>query len=105
MTDKKPPRPEQFFGPALAGACLGVILCIPIAAYTAAWLGDTYERRALVYCVLLLWCVAGAVTIFAKTWRAPQQRLTLGRILLWCVSLWLWPLLLAASALSRRKRQ
>ena len=37
-----------------------MILCIPLAAYTAAALGDDYNTRALIYCGFLLWCIVGA---------------------------------------------
>ncbi len=83
----------SFFGPALVGACTGVILSVPIAALTAAALGSTYETRALVYTCFLLWVVVGAITIFAKTYKAPQQPLSIKMTLIWCISLWLWPLL------------
>ena len=97
------PNPERgtFFGPALIGACLGIILSIPIAAYCAAWLGDTYHRRALIYCAFLLWCVVGAIIVFRKTYRAEKQRLSLIKIIQWCLSLWLWPLLILGSAVRR----
>ena len=83
----------SFFGPALVGACTGVIRSVPVAAYTAAALGSTYEARALVYTCFLLWVVVGAITIFVKTYKAPQQPLSVKMILIWCISLWLWPLL------------
>ena len=50
-----PPNRKPFFGPTLIGACTGMILCIPLAAYTAAALGDDYNTRALIYCGFLLW--------------------------------------------------
>ncbi|MDO5530436.1 hypothetical protein [Sutterella sp.] len=93
----------QFFGPALAGVCIAVVLSVPAAAFTARFLGDNYNTRALVYCCFLLWVVCGAVAVFMKTWKSEESRLTLPRILLWFLSVWLWPLLLAASALSRRR--
>lgn len=91
----------SFFGPALAGACLAVVLSVPAAAYTAAFLGDTYEKRALIYGLFLLWAVVGAIVIFWKTHASETQTLSLARILLWFASAWLWPLLL----LSSRKRR
>ena len=92
------PDKDPFFGPALVGACLGVILSIPIAAFCAAWLGDTYQRRALIYCAFLLWCVVGAIVVFRKTYLGEKQHLSLRKILQWCLSLWLWPLLILSSA-------
>lgn len=97
------PGRGRFFGPALVGACTAVILSVPAAAWTARLLGDTYSVRAAIYCGFLLWVVCGAVCVFMRTWRDEQGRLTGGRILLWFLSVWLWPLLLAASLLSGRK--
>ena len=84
----------QFFGPALVGACLAVVLSVPAAAFVAASIGDSYEMRALIYSIFLLWALIGAITIFAKTYRYETKRLTPSRILLWFVSTWVWPLLL-----------
>ena len=50
-------QPNQFFGPALAGACIAVVLSVPAAALTAAVFGSTYKIRALIYCTFLLWAV------------------------------------------------
>lgn len=49
MSLPRPPNRKPFFGPTLIGACTGMILCIPLAAYTAAALGDDYNTRALIY--------------------------------------------------------
>lgn len=97
------PRHDSFFGPALAGVCIAVVLSVPAAAFTARFFGDTYSTRAAVYCGFLLWVVCGAAAVFLKTWRAEQGGLTPGRIVLWFVSVWLWPLLLAASALTKKR--
>ena len=59
MSLPRPPNRKPFFGPTLIGACTGMILCIPLAAYTAAALGDDYNTRALIYCGFLLWCIVG----------------------------------------------
>ena len=45
MSLPRPPNRKPFFGPTLIGACTGMILCIPLAAYTAAALGDDYNTR------------------------------------------------------------
>lgn len=74
MSLPRPPNRKPFFGPTLIGACTGMILCIPLAAYTAAALGDDYNTRALIYCGFLLWCA----------------------------SLWLWPLLLLPGLFRKR---
>lgn len=78
-----------------------MILCIPLAAYTAA-LGDDYNTRALIYCGFLLWCIVGAVVLFMKTWQSENQKISPARCLLWCASLWLWPLLLLPGLFRKR---
>lgn len=93
---QQPKRPfeEQFFGPALIGACLAVVLSVPAAAFVAAAVGDTYEVRATVYGLFLGWAFIGAICIFIRTFRAERKPVTIGRIALWFASVWLWPLLL-----------
>ena len=66
-------QPNQFFGPALAGACIAVVLSVPAAALTAAVFGSTYKIRALIYCTFLLWAVIGAILVYLKTWKAEKQ--------------------------------
>lgn len=82
-----------FIGPALIGACLAVVVSVPTAAYLGALFGNSYDTRALIYCGLLLWAIVGAVSIFCITRQAEQNTLSLGHIVLWFVSAWLWPLL------------
>lgn len=64
----QPKRPfeAQFFGPALIGACLAVVLSVPVAAYVAAIIGDTYEVRATVYGLFIGWAFIGAVCILLE---------------------------------------
>ena len=71
-------------------------------AYTAAALGDDYNTRALIYCGFLLWCIVGAVVLFMKTWQSENQKISPARCLLWCASLWLWPLLLLPGLFRKR---
>lgn len=94
---------ESVFGPALAGACIAVVLSVPAAALTAAVFGSTYKIRALIYCTFLLWAVIGAILVYLKTWKAEKQPLSLRLILLWFLSVWMWPLLFAASIWTKRK--
>ena len=96
-------QPNQFFGPALAVACIAVVLSVPAAALTAAVFGSTYKIRALIYCTFLLWAVIGAILVYLKTWKAEKQPLSLRLILLWFLSVWMWPLLFAASIWTKRK--
>lgn len=96
------PGEGRFWGNALVAACLSVFASIFASAYLAAALGDTYEVRCMVYAGLLAWVVAGAVTIFSRTWKSETQAFSLRFIALWFVSVWLWPLLLAAGLLRKR---
>lgn len=66
-------QPNQFFGPALAGACIAVVLSVPAAALTAAVFGSTYKIRALIYCTFLLWAVIGAILVYLKPGRLKSN--------------------------------
>ena len=103
LQDPRSSRRGQFFGSALAGVCTAVILSVPASAYTARFFGDSYETRSLIYCGFMLWVVCGAIAVFAKTWKTEENRLSFRIIFLWFASVWLWPLLLAASSLNSKK--
>ena len=83
---------------ALAGVGLALLLSVPIAAGLGGllgdWAGGSYEWRAGLYAVLLLYVVAGAVVLFAKVARHETRPLGARRVGLWLASLWLWPALL-----------
>lgn len=98
-----PTKRNTFFGAALLGACLAVVASVPAAAFLAAAFGDTYNTRVLIYAGLLLWAVVGAISIFVLTKDAEDKPMAIGQILLWFVSAWLWPLLVAAHLFGRRK--
>lgn len=87
----------------MLGACLAVVTSVPAAAFLAAALGSTYNTRVIIYGGLLLWAVIGAISIFILTKEARDRPMSLGQILLWFVSAWLWPLLVAAHIFSKRK--
>ena len=82
-----------FFGNALIGACCAIAASVPVSAYVASFIGDSYEVRVMVYGAILLWVISGAITIFFKTYKSEKKRLSLRFILLWFASVWLWPLL------------
>lgn len=83
---------------ALAGVGLALLLSVPIAALVGSalgdWAGNSYEWRAGVYGLLLLYVVAGAFVLFAKVARHETRPLSTARVALWLASLWLWPALL-----------
>jgi hypothetical protein len=91
---------------ALAGVALALLLSVLAAAVAGRLLGDlfgdSYGLRVSIYGALLLYVVVGAGVLFAKVARHETRPLTGARVLRWFASLWLWPLLLAARAGSRR---
>lgn len=84
----------SFFGNALIGACCAIGTSVPISAYIADFLGNTYLVRVFVYGLILLWVICGAIAIFFKTYKAERKKLSIKFIALWFLSVWLWPLLL-----------
>ena len=86
---------------ALAGVALALLLSVFIAAGAGRILGDlfgdSYGLRVAIYGVLLLYVVVGAGVLFAKVARHETRPLSAGRLLRLLASLWLCPLLLAAS--------
>ena len=85
----------------LLGALIGVLAALPIAAFTASLFDGSYQLRASIYGGMLLWACVGALLIFLKTYKAPNKTLTKYRVLLWCLSVWIWPLIWWASRAKR----
>ena len=85
---------------ALAGVGLALLLSVFAAAVAGRVIGDlfgdSYGVRVAIYGALLLYVVVGAGVLFAKVARHETRPLSVGRLLRWFASLWLWPLLLAA---------
>jgi hypothetical protein len=83
----------------LAGVGVALLLSVPVAALAGRVLGDamggTYGMRVAIYGALLLYVLVGAGVLFVKVAQHETQRLTLRRVGLWLVSLWVWPALLA----------
>jgi len=84
---------------ALAGVGLALLLSVFVAAFVGAFLGDlfgdSYGARVSFYAALLLYVVVGAGVLFAKVAQYETRALSVGRVGLWLLSLWLWPGLLA----------
>ena len=89
----------KFIGP-LAGVVLAVVLSILVSATVAGHIGVDYNTRATLYSVAVVWVVVGAVVMFWLTRGAESGALSVGRVLLWTVSIWLWPVF----ALLHRRR-
>jgi predicted anti-sigma-YlaC factor YlaD len=83
---------------AIAGVGLALLLSVFAAALAGRVVGDAlggdYGTRVLVYGLLLLYVVVGAVVLFAKVARHETRPLSFGRVATWFASLWLWPVLL-----------
>ena len=83
---------------ALVGLCLALLLSVLVAAVAGRllgpWFGDDYNTRLTIYGLLLLYVVVGAGVLFAKVARHETRPLSVSRLGLWVVSLWLWPALL-----------
>ncbi|HQR20857.1 MAG TPA: hypothetical protein PLE54_18075 [Burkholderiaceae bacterium] len=90
----------KFISP-LAGVVLAVVLSIVVAATVAGHLGGDYATRAWIYTIAVLWVLAGAVIVFMLAHRGETKVLSVGRVLLWTASIWLWPMFLLR-ALQRR---
>ncbi len=90
----------KFISP-LAGVVLAVLLSVMVSAMVAGQIGDDYATRAWIYTASVLWVVVGAVVVFMLTHRGESKTLSVGRVLLWTASIWLWPVF-ALRALQRR---
>lgn len=87
--------PSRYFGAPLVGVCVAVLVSVPISAFLAGAVGDTYEARVAVYGGLLLWIVAGAASVFFISKDSERCTLSFRWFLLWFISAWLWPIPLA----------
>lgn len=90
----------KFISP-LAGVVLAVVLSVMVSATVAGQIGDDYATRAWIYTIAVLWVLVGAVVVFMLTHRGETKVLSVGRVLLWTASIWLWPVF-ALRALRRR---
>ncbi len=95
--------PNEFFGAQLAGASLAVVASVPLAAWLGSCFADTYNWRVAIYGGLLLWVFIGAVSIYLIT-RNASARFSAGRLLLWFVSTWLWPIPVITWGIKKTKR-
>jgi hypothetical protein len=90
----------KFIAP-LAGVVIAVVLSVLLSATVAGQIGDDYATRAWIYTGAVLWVLVGAVVVFMLVHRGETKPLSVGRVLLWTASIWLWPVL-ALRALPRR---
>jgi hypothetical protein len=87
----------------LSAVLLATALNVLVAAMIGGALPFEYSGRAWSYAGLLLYVLAGAVLLFRASGTAEAEAgapLSAARVGRWMVSIWLWPLLLAAA---RRK--
>jgi heme/copper-type cytochrome/quinol oxidase subunit 2 len=91
----------KFISP-LAGVVIAVVLSIMAAAAVAGQIGDDYATRAWIYTGAVVWVLIGAVLMFMLAHRGETQPLSARRVLLWAVTIWLWPVFAARLLPSRR---
>jgi len=82
------------YGRALAGVLIAVVISVLVAALIGGSLPLDYGGRAWVYTGLVAYVLAGGFVVFKLTAGAEQSGLSLGRVLKWTASLWIWPLFL-----------
>jgi hypothetical protein len=82
------------YGSPLAAVLIAIIISMMLAATVAGQLEADYETRAVVYTAGVLWVLAGGAVMFLLVYRGESGRLSVGRVLLWTISIWLWPLFL-----------
>jgi general stress protein CsbA len=75
----------------LAGVVLAILLSVMLSATIAGQIGEDYSTRAWIYTIAVLWVLVGGVIVFMLTHRAETRALSVGRVLLWTASIWLWP--------------
>ncbi len=97
-------KQQNQFSSVLIGGAIAVLVAIPVAAGIASIAGDTYSIRATVYILTLCWVIAGAVSLGYVSANA-KSKTGIKAILLWIVSVWLWPILLWVYFSSRPKGQ
>jgi hypothetical protein len=89
--------PLSTLGPALVRALIAQAVNVLLAALFAAQMPGGYRVRSWAFLAALLWSVAGTVVLLVRTTGAPGRRETgsvrAGRIALWLISSWLWPIL------------
>jgi hypothetical protein len=92
------------YGSTLAAVLIAVVLSVMLAATVAGHLDGDYRMRAAAYAALVIWVLIGAVVVFLLAHKGETARLTVGRVLLWTASIWLWPALLLLRASRRYER-
>jgi hypothetical protein len=71
-----------------------VFVAAGLGRLVGGWVGDSYAWRAGIYSGLLVYAVVGAALLFVRVARHETRPLSVRRIALWLLSLWLWPALL-----------
>ena len=84
---------------SLAAVLLATALNVLVAAMIGGAMPLEYSGRAWTYAGLMLYVLAGAVLLFRASGPAEAEAaapLSAARVGRWMLSIWLWPLLLAA---------
>jgi hypothetical protein len=94
---QQPEDPFPALGAPLACALVAQVFSVMIAALLASQVPAGYRVRSWVFLAGLLWSLAGTVLLLVRTAasaaRGKAGAITAGRIALWLVSSWAWPIL------------
>jgi len=82
----------------LAGVLAATFANVLLAALIGGALPFEYAGRAWAYTALVLYVIVGAVVVFRLS-AEGEREFSPARVLKWALSIWLWPVLLAASRL------
>ncbi len=89
--------PLPALGAPLACALIAQVFSVMIAAVVASLAPGGYRVRSWVFLAGLLWSLAGTVLLLVRTAGGTPRReanaVAPGRIVLWLVSSWVWPVL------------
>jgi hypothetical protein len=88
-------------GGVLVAVLLAFVLSVLLAALIASQVPGNYSARAYAYLGLVAWILVGSVLLFRTTVQAASGPFTVGRLAVWIISIWLWPLLLVRRRPSR----
>jgi hypothetical protein len=89
--------PLAELGPALVCALIAQLVSVLLAAALAAKMPGGYRVRSWVFLAALSWSLAGTVLLLIRTAGSSRSgnagQIGFGRIALWLVSSWVWPIL------------
>jgi len=88
-------------GGVLVAVLLSFVLSVLLAALIASQVPGNYSVRAYAYLGFVAWILVGSVLLFRVTVRAASGPFTVRVLVMWMISIWLWPLLVVRRRPSR----